>query len=171
MARTQKITTYLWFNGNAEEAVEFYTSVFPDSRVTHVARWGEGGPGPQGTVMNIAFELAGQAFIALNGGPQFTFTPAISLFVSCESQAEVDELWEKLLAGRRQAHRVRMARGPVRSVVADHPDGAHRADERSGPEGVRPGRSGADGHAEDRPRRPAPRASPPRSAGHKETLR
>jgi predicted 3-demethylubiquinone-9 3-methyltransferase (glyoxalase superfamily) len=99
MSRTQKITTYLWFNGNAEEAVEFYTSVFPDSRVTKVARWGEGGPGPQGTILNIAFELAGQAFIALNGGPQFTFTPAISLFVSCESQAEVDELWAKLLAG------------------------------------------------------------------------
>ena len=99
MARTQKITMYLWFNGNAEEAVEFYTSVFADSRVTNVARWGAGGPGPQGGVINIAFELAGQPFIALNGGPQFTFTPAISLFVSCESQPEVDELWTKLLAG------------------------------------------------------------------------
>jgi predicted 3-demethylubiquinone-9 3-methyltransferase (glyoxalase superfamily) len=97
MRRTQKITTYLWFNGNAEEAVEFYCSVFPDSRVTNVARWGEGGPGPQGAVMNIAYELAGQSFIALNGGPQYTFTPAISLFVSCESQAEVDDLWAKLL--------------------------------------------------------------------------
>ena len=91
MLSTQKITTHLWFNGNAEEAVEFYTSVFPDSRVTKVARWGEGGPGPQGTVLNIAFELAGQGFIALNGGPQYRFTPAISLFVSCESQAEVDD--------------------------------------------------------------------------------
>jgi predicted 3-demethylubiquinone-9 3-methyltransferase (glyoxalase superfamily) len=99
MARTQKITTYLWFNGNAEEAVAFYTSVFADSRVTNVVRWGDGGPGPKGAVMNIVFELAGQPFIALNGGPQFTFTPAISLFVSCESQAEVDELWTKLLAG------------------------------------------------------------------------
>ena len=99
MSSRQKITTYLWFNGNAEQAVEFYTSVFPDSRVTLVARWGESGPGPQGTVMNIAFELAGQAFIALNGGPQFTFTPAISLFVACESQAEVDDLWAKLLVG------------------------------------------------------------------------
>ena len=99
MARTQKITTYLWFNGNAEEAVEFYTSVFADSRVTSVARWGEGGLAPQGSVMNIVFELAGQPFIALNGGPQFTFSPAISLFVSCESQAEVDELWTRLLAG------------------------------------------------------------------------
>ena len=99
MARTQKITTFLWFNGNAEEAVEFYTSIFADSRITNVARWGEGGPGRQGDVMNIAFELAGQAFIALNGGPQYSFTPAISLFVSCESQAEVDELWTRLLAG------------------------------------------------------------------------
>ena len=99
MAPTQKITTYLWFNGNAEEAVEFYTSVFPDSSVTNVARWGEGGPGPEGAVLNIVFELAGQRFIALNGGPGFSFTPAISLFVSCESQSEVDELWTKLLAG------------------------------------------------------------------------
>ena len=99
MALTQKITTYLWFNGNAEEAVAFYISVFPDSRVTSVTRWGEGGFGPQGSVLTIIFELAGQPFIALNGGPQFTFTPAISLFVSCESQAEVDELWTKLLAG------------------------------------------------------------------------
>ena len=99
MSNPQKITTYLWFNGNAEEAVQFYTSIFRNSRVTKISRWGEGGPGPQGTVMNIAFELAGQGFIALNGGPQFTFTPAISLFVSCESQAEVDELWARLLAG------------------------------------------------------------------------
>ena len=90
MALTQKITTYLWFNGNAEEAVEFYTSVFPDSRVTNVVRWGEGGLGPQGSIINIVFELAGQQFIALNGGPQFRFSPAISLFVSCESQSEVD---------------------------------------------------------------------------------
>ena len=99
MAGIQKITPYLWFNGNAEEAVEFYTSVFPDSRVTTIARWGEGGPGPKGTVMSIAFELAGQGFFALNGGPQFTFNPAVSLFVSCDSQAEVDDLWGKLLAG------------------------------------------------------------------------
>jgi predicted 3-demethylubiquinone-9 3-methyltransferase (glyoxalase superfamily) len=99
MARTQKVTTHLRFNGNAEAAVEFYTSVFPDSRVTNIAWWGEGGPGPQGAILNIAFEMAGQAFLALNGGPPYTFTPAISLFVSCESQAEVDDLWAKLLAG------------------------------------------------------------------------
>jgi predicted 3-demethylubiquinone-9 3-methyltransferase (glyoxalase superfamily) len=97
MPGQQKITTYLWFNANAEEAVQFYTSVFPNSRITHVARCGEGGPGPQGSIMIIAFELAGQGFIALNGGPRFPFTPAISLFVGCESQAEVDQLWDTLL--------------------------------------------------------------------------
>jgi predicted 3-demethylubiquinone-9 3-methyltransferase (glyoxalase superfamily) len=95
---TQKITTYLWFDGNAEEAVELYTSIFPRSRVTNVARWGEGGPGPAGTVMNIAFELDGQQLIALNGGPHFKFTPAVSLFVACDSQAEVDSYWSKFLA-------------------------------------------------------------------------
>ena len=99
MARTQKITTHLWFNGNAEAAVEFYTSVFPDSRITNIARWGEGAPGPQGAVLNIAFEMAGQSFLALNGGPQYPFTPAISLFVTCESQADVDDLWRKFLDG------------------------------------------------------------------------
>ena len=95
---TKKITTYLWFDGNAEQAVELYTSIFPNSRVTQVARWGEGGPGKPGTVMNIAFELDGQGFIALNGGPQFKFTPAISLFVPCASQDEVDRIWSRFLA-------------------------------------------------------------------------
>jgi predicted 3-demethylubiquinone-9 3-methyltransferase (glyoxalase superfamily) len=86
MSKTQKITPYLWFDGNAEQAVEHYTSLFPRSRVTKVARWGKGGPGKEGSVMNIAFELDGQPFIALNGGPHFKFTPAISLFASCETQ-------------------------------------------------------------------------------------
>ncbi len=94
----QKITTYLWFDSNAEQAVEHYLSLFPGSRVTKVARWGKGGPGVEGSVMNIAFELHGQAFIALNGGPHHKFTPAISLFVSCETQAEVDALWTRMLA-------------------------------------------------------------------------
>ena len=98
MSNTPKITTYLWFDNNAEAAVEHYLSLFPRSRVTKVARWGKGGPGPEGAIMNIAFELAGQKFIALNGGPHFKFTPAISLFVDCESQAECDELWGKILA-------------------------------------------------------------------------
>lgn len=95
---TKKITTHLWFDGNAEQAVELYTSIFPNSRVTQVARWGEGGPGKPGTVMTISFELDGQAFIALNGGPHFTFTPAISLFVPCASQDEVDRYWSRFLA-------------------------------------------------------------------------
>ncbi len=98
MAKAQKITPYLWFDGNAEEAVEHYLSLFPDSRVTKVARWGKGGPAPEGSVMNVAFELAGQSFIALNGGPHYKFTPAISLFVSCEDQAEVDRIWERILS-------------------------------------------------------------------------
>lgn len=97
MAIKQKITTYLWFDANAEEAVEHYTSIFPHSQVTQVARYGTGGPGPEGTVMNIEFELAGQRFMALNGGPQYRFTPAISLFVSCESQEEVDRYWNRFL--------------------------------------------------------------------------
>lgn len=97
MATPHKISTFLWFDGNAEEAVAFYTSLFPGSKVTGVARWPDGGPGPAGQVLNMVFELAGQQFMALNGGPRHTFTPAISLFVSCENQAEVDMFWTKLL--------------------------------------------------------------------------
>ena len=96
------ISTFLWFDGNAEEAVKFYTSVFKDSKVGSVARYGEEGPGPKGTVMTATFELAGHEFIALNGGPRFKSTPAISFVVNCENQREVDELWEKLSAGGRR---------------------------------------------------------------------
>ena len=95
----QKITPFLWFNGNAEEAANFYISVFKNSKIHNVMRYGEGGPGPKGTVMSVTFQLDGQEFIALNGGPQFTFSPAISFFVNCANQDEVDELWEKLSAG------------------------------------------------------------------------
>ncbi|MEW2083139.1 VOC family protein [Streptomyces sp. NPDC005283] len=95
----QKITTFLWFDNQAEEAAQHYTSIFDDSRVTDVQRYGEAGPGEQGTAMTVTFELAGQKFIALNGGPQFRFTEAISLYVDCASQEEVDELWAKLGAG------------------------------------------------------------------------
>jgi predicted 3-demethylubiquinone-9 3-methyltransferase (glyoxalase superfamily) len=95
----QKITPFLWFNGNAEEAVHFYVSIFKNSRIVSISRYGEAGPGPKGSVMSAIFELEGQTFYALNGGPQFTFTPAISLFVNCETQKEVDELWNKLIAG------------------------------------------------------------------------
>ncbi|MFP3992110.1 VOC family protein [Streptomyces sp. E11-3] len=96
----QKITTFLWFDDQAEEAAEFYTSVFGgDSQVLDVQRYGEAGPGEPGSVMVVSFELAGQKFAALNGGPQFKFTEAISLSVDCEDQAEVDTLWAKLTEG------------------------------------------------------------------------
>jgi predicted 3-demethylubiquinone-9 3-methyltransferase (glyoxalase superfamily) len=95
----QKITPFLWFDGKAEEAMKFYTSIFKNSKVGNVSRYGDAGPGPKGTVMSATFELDGQKFMALNGGPEFKFTPAISLFVNCETQQEVDELWEKLSAG------------------------------------------------------------------------
>lgn len=97
MAKKQKITPYLWFDGNAEEAVEHYISIF-GGKVMKVARWGKGGPGREGSVLNIAFELAGQELIALNGGPQYKFSPAISLFVSCQTQEEVDAIWNRFLA-------------------------------------------------------------------------
>src|SRR5260370_10173944 len=95
----QKITPFLWFDGKAEEAMNFYVSGFKNGGVGRVTRFGEGGPGPKGTVMSATFQLDGQGFFALNGGPQFTFTPAISFFVNCETQEEVDELWEKLSEG------------------------------------------------------------------------
>ena len=89
----QKITPFLWFNGNAEAAVRFYVSIFRNSKILSTM------PGPDGTVMGLSFQLEGQEFKALNGGPQYSFTPAISLFVSCETQSEVDALWGKLLDG------------------------------------------------------------------------
>lgn len=95
----QKITPFLWFDGKAEEAMNFYVSIFKNSRMGSIGRYGEAGPGPKGSVMSATFVLDGQEFFALNGGPAFTFTPAISFFVNCETQAEVDELWEKLSAG------------------------------------------------------------------------
>ena len=94
-----KITPFLWFNDQAEEAMNFYTAIFKNSKIGSVSRYGEGGPGPQGSVMTATFELDGQEFMALNGGPLFAFTEAISFFVNCETQAEVDELWEKLTEG------------------------------------------------------------------------
>jgi predicted 3-demethylubiquinone-9 3-methyltransferase (glyoxalase superfamily) len=98
----QKITPFLWFNGQAEEAANYYVSTFKNSKILNVARFGEAGPGPKGAVMLVTFELEGQQFMALNGGPQYTISPAISLFVNCETQAEVDELWAKLTAGGKE---------------------------------------------------------------------
>jgi predicted 3-demethylubiquinone-9 3-methyltransferase (glyoxalase superfamily) len=98
----QKITPFLWFDGKAEEAAEFYTSVFKNSKMLNIARYGDAGPGPKGTVMMATFQIEGQEFMALNGGPQYTFSPAISFYVNCETQAEVDGLWDKLSAGGRE---------------------------------------------------------------------
>ena len=94
-----KIATCLWFDDNAEEAVNFYVSLFADSRIVSLTRYGKAGPGPEGSVLTVALELAGREFIALNGGPHFRFNEAISMFVKCDTQAEIDRLWEKLLEG------------------------------------------------------------------------
>jgi len=95
----QKITPFLWFDNKAEEAMNFYVSIFKNSKVVSVARYGDAGPGPKGSVMTAKFELQGQEFVALNGGPQFKFTEAVSFVVNCETQKEVDEFWEKLREG------------------------------------------------------------------------
>jgi predicted 3-demethylubiquinone-9 3-methyltransferase (glyoxalase superfamily) len=94
-----KLTPCLWFDTEGEEAATFYTSVFPNSRIVDVARYGSAGPRPEGTVMTVSFELDGQPFLALNGGPEFTFSEAISFQVDCRSQEEVDSFWNQLSAG------------------------------------------------------------------------
>ena len=95
----QKITTFLWYDDKAEEAAQFYTGIFKNSKIVNTSRYGDVGPGAKGAVMTVTFELDGQQFIALNGGPLFKFTEAMSLLVNCETQAEVDQLWERLSVG------------------------------------------------------------------------
>jgi predicted 3-demethylubiquinone-9 3-methyltransferase (glyoxalase superfamily) len=95
----QKITPFLWFDDRAEEAAEFYTSLFNNSKILNMSRYGEGGPGAPGSVMTVSFQIEGQEFTALNGGPVFNFNEAISFYISCETQEEVDHLWEKLSEG------------------------------------------------------------------------
>ena len=95
----QKITPFLWFNDTAEEALNYYTSIFENSKIGSVTRYGDAGPGPKGQLMTASFQLNGQEFIALNGGPRFTFTEAISFVVNCETQEEVDHYWNKLSKG------------------------------------------------------------------------
>jgi predicted 3-demethylubiquinone-9 3-methyltransferase (glyoxalase superfamily) len=95
----QKITPFLWFDNNAEQAAEFYVSIFKNSKILNVSRYGDAGPGPKGAVMVVNFQLAGQEFIALNGGPLFKFSEAFSFVVNCENQKEVDEYWSKLTSG------------------------------------------------------------------------
>ena len=94
----QKITPFLWFDGKAEEAANFYVSILKNSKIKSVTRYGDAGPGPKGQAMTVSFQLEGQDFVALNGGPQYTFTPAVSFVVNCETQREVDELWDRLSA-------------------------------------------------------------------------
>lgn len=95
----QKIIPFLWFDDQAEEAATFYVSLFKNSKLLNVARYGDAGPGPKGSAMTVTLELAGQKFIALNGGPLFKFTEAVSFLINCETQEEVDDLWKKLSAG------------------------------------------------------------------------
>ncbi len=99
MATMQKITPFLWFDTQAEEAANLYTSIFKDSKILTVSRYGDAGPGPKGSAMTVSFQLEGQQFLALNGGPHFKFTEALSLLVNCESQQEVDALWSQLSVG------------------------------------------------------------------------
>jgi predicted 3-demethylubiquinone-9 3-methyltransferase (glyoxalase superfamily) len=101
----QKITTCLWFQNDAEEALRFYTSIFKDAKVVSESRWGEGGPAPKGSLMAATFQLAGQEFMVLNGRPDFDFNESVSLMVSCQTQAEIDEYWQKLSAGSGEAGR------------------------------------------------------------------
>jgi predicted 3-demethylubiquinone-9 3-methyltransferase (glyoxalase superfamily) len=95
----QKIHPFLWFNDNAEEAVKFYLSIFKNSKITSITRYGEAGPGPAGSVLTVSFQLDGQEFVALNGGPTYKFTPAISFVVNCDTQEEIDHHWNGLSAG------------------------------------------------------------------------
>jgi predicted 3-demethylubiquinone-9 3-methyltransferase (glyoxalase superfamily) len=104
MIATQKVRTCLWFDREAEEAAIFYVSLFPSSRILNIARGGDAGPGKPGSAVMVSFELAGSQYLALNGGPMFKFTEAISLSVDCETQAEVDRLWETLGAGGQYSH-------------------------------------------------------------------
>ena len=134
----QRITPCLWFDTEGEEAANFYVSLFKNSRITDVSHYGEAGPRPAGTVMTVSFELDGQPFTALNGGPEFTFDEAISFQIDCESQEEVDHYWDGLGRGRRGGP-VRLAQGPVRRVVAGRAD-ALRRDAQATP--TRGGRSG-----------------------------
>jgi predicted 3-demethylubiquinone-9 3-methyltransferase (glyoxalase superfamily) len=94
----QKITPFLWFNGQAEQAAKFYTSIFPKSKIRKITRYGDAGPGPKGSVMIVEFEIAGQKFVALNGDTQFKFNESVSFMVECKTQAEVDRYWKKLTA-------------------------------------------------------------------------
>ena len=151
----QRITPCLWFDSQGEEAAKFYTSIFKNSKIGKIARYDKAGEKvsgrPAGSVMTVEFQLEGQRFVALNGGPHFKFTEAISFVVNCETQAEIDGFWEKLLRGRKRIT-VRLAERQIRFVVADHPAGARYADGRQGSGAGRARGSGDAGDVEDRHR-------------------
>ena len=128
----QKITPYLWFDGQAEEAMNLYVSVFKNSKVVSVTRYGEAGPGPKGAVMMATFQIEGQEFYALNGGPQYKFTPAISFLVNCETQPEVDALWAKLSEGGGDEP-LRLAQRQIWGLLANRPLDSRQIDARQRP--------------------------------------
>ena len=144
------ITPCLWFDGNGLEAAEHYVSVIPDSRITAVSRYGPEQPGEEGAVITVAFELDGQPYTALNGGPQFKFTEAISLQVSARDQDEVDRYTERAHRRRRRGRAVRLGQGPLRPVLAGSTGGAARAARRPEPGAGQRGRAGDDEHDQDR---------------------
>ena len=119
---SQKIFPNLWFDGQAEEAANFYVEVFEDAKILNVGKYPEGSPGQAGTVMYVDFELNGVRFVGINGGPQFKFSEAISFQIDCEDQAEVDYFWDRLTA-RRRGEPMRLAQGSVRALLAGRPDG------------------------------------------------
>lgn len=129
---TQGLTTCLWYDGQAEDAANYYTSIFEDSKLGRVTRYTDAGPGPVGTVVTVEFELNGQKFVALNGGPQFKFNESISFEIHCADQDEVDFYWSKLSEGGEEGP-LRLVEGQVRHVLAGHPQRAHRHDQRPGP--------------------------------------
>ena len=137
----KKITPFLWFDDKAEEAMNFYVSIFKNSKVGSVTRYGEAGPGPKGTVMTATFELDGQGFIALNGGPHFKFTEAISFSVDCKTQEEVDELWEKLSA-RRTKITMRLAQRQIWFVMANRSNCLGRVARKQGCQEIKEGHGG-----------------------------
>ncbi len=158
----QKITPFLWFDTEGEEAAKFYTSIFPNSKIVEIMRYGSAGPRPEGTAMTVAFELDGQKFVALNGGPNFTFNEAISFSVDCADQDEVDSYWEKLTADGGERGPVRVAEGQVRGFVADRPRPPQRAARRprQGEGAARHGRDAPDEEDRDRRARARRRRSP-----------
>ena len=153
----QRITTNLWFDTEAEEAADFYVSVFKNSRIVSVANYTDAGPRPADMVMVVEFELDGQRFVGINGGPEFKFDEAMSLQVNCEDQDEIDYYWERLTDGR-PGRAVRLAEGPLRRVLAGHADRHGRALRRPGQGAGRARDAGDVRNEEDRHRRPGGRS-------------